>query len=182
MTYIAGKMRLMAMIAVFGFMLMPIRVTPGVTLSGLATAGIDFGIGEAMASGLICDCTTLANADKSADKAKEDDDKAKNEADKAQEDYDKAQEDYDKNKTDENKTALDEADKAKEDADKTKEDADKTKEDADKALADVSQAVVDAPCSCGGGVTGYWTNNSVVGSATPPGGSAPKAVRQIQGQ
>jgi len=114
---------------------------------------VGFGVNKTMASGLVCDCTTAAAADTSASKTKDDADKAKD--------------DYDKDKTEENKTALDDADKAKDDADKAKDDAD--------------AAVAAAPCSCGDGATGYWTDTTG-GNPTPPGGDAPKTERQLQGQ
>jgi len=228
MTSIIGNMKQLAMIAIFGFILMGVEVTP-TTLSGLAVT-VNVGVSKAIAddsdksdksdksddsdksdkssesvdstsSNLICDCTTLANASAVADKAKDDD--------KAKEDDDKVTLCHVPLGNPDNEQTIrvgaaavdshighhagdhlgacagdeDQAKKDQEDDDKAKEDDDKAKEDDDKALADVSTAVAGAPCSCGdgGGVTGYWTD-SVGGSATPPGGSAPKAVRQIQGQ
>ncbi len=193
MRYLIGNMRLLTTTAFFGVMLVTIELAP-VAPSGWGPGG-GFGVSPAMAGSLVCDCTTAADADAAATKAKADDDKAKDDVDKAKDDVDKAKadddkakKDYDEDKTEANKQALEDADKAKEDADKTKEDADKTKEDADKTKEDADKAkedadknVVGAPCSCGDGTTGYWTN-ATGGTSTPPGGSAPKAERQIQGQ
>jgi len=201
-----GATRLITTIAVFGFMLVSIELAP-VAPSGWGPIG--FGVSPAMASGLVCDCSTAdkakADDDKAkadADKAKADDDQAEAVADKAEADDDQAKADadaaqkaYDDNPTNANQQVLDDADQAKADADqakadadqakadadKTKADADKTKADADKTKEDADKNVVGAPCSCGNGTTGYWTN-ATGGTSTPPGGSAPKAERQIHGQ
>jgi len=184
---ITGKIKVVAMGAIFGFILMGIEVAP--RSSDLATIAVDFGISNAMASNLVCDCTTVADKSAAADQAKEvadqakaDDDQAKADDDQDKEDDDKAKEDYDKDKSDANKTALENADKAKEDADKSKEDADKSKEDADKALADVSTAVVGAPCTCADGNPGFWSSDGGLPAVTPGASSAPKALREIHGQ
>jgi len=168
MTPIIGNMKQMAMLIVFGFVLVAIEVMP-TTSSGLAVT-VDVGVSKVMASVFFCDCSPAAIEHEAIDEIEaEADDNAKN---------------------DMNKVTLCHVPHGNSGNEHTitvgssAEPAHTVHGDilgvcAGQTDADAGAGVVAAPCSCGGG-TGYWTD-SVGGSLTPPGGEAPKTVRQIPG-
>lgn len=161
MTHIIEKMKLPAMIAVFGFMLVAIQVSPMTGSAGFgvanAFAGDDKNDGKdskdsgskASKTGvaqLICDCTTVAAATEAASKAKDEYEKAS----KAKDDADKSKSDHDNNGHGNNIDGVDSSNpgnsKAGKDTDssyddeKWKSENDDLKNKADKAKKDADDA------------------------------------------
>lgn len=170
MTHIIEKMKLPAMIAVFGFMLVAIQVSPTAGSAGFGVAnafagdkkdGGDDNEGKSKYSSsaklgvasLVCDCTTVATLADKASKAKDDYEKAS----KAKDDADKAKSDHDNNGHGNNIDGVDSSnpgkskegldsdpsyddEKWKSENDDLKNKADKAKDDADKSKASKDKA------------------------------------------